>query len=179
MSTCATAESSQMQPLKEKRLTPVLKIQGFELLLGSNGNQCRSQTGFSSHFQQEMALNEKSVCQTSLQYKYKGSVVKAFPAQLRQLCLKTLFSFFAKSSPQLKMLSKFHSQFPKSLQLIYRAHTNSHGCMTMYYINILIQIYLVFLHSLLVNLIFHVCSLHSIKPYRGENNGTDIVLSFT
>lgn len=50
MTTCATAEYSQTGPLSEKRLTPVLKIQGFEFHFGSNGSQCRSQTGFSSQF---------------------------------------------------------------------------------------------------------------------------------
>lgn len=181
MTTCATAESSQMWPLTEKRLTPALKIQGFEFHFGSNGNQCRSQTGFSSNFQQEMLLSEKSACQTSLQYENKGTVVRAFPAQLRQLCLKPLPSFCAKSTPQLKMFSKFHSQFPNSLQLIHRAiyTINSHGCLTTYYINTLIQIYLVFLHPLLDKLMFHLCSLHCLKHYRVENHGTGIFLSFT
>lgn len=145
MARCATAESLQTWPLTEKRLIPVLKIQGFECHFGSNGNQCRSQADFSSHFQQEMLLNEQSVCQTSLQYEYKSTFVRAFLAQLQQLCLKTLFSFCAKSRPHPKMFSKFHLQIPNSLKLIYSTihPINSHGCIAMYHINTLIWIYLV------------------------------------
>lgn len=118
MDTCATAESSQTWPLTEKRLISVLKIQGFEFHFGSNGNQCRSQADFPSHFQQEMLLNEQSACQTSLQYEYKSTVVRAFPTQLRQLCLKTLFSFCGKSTAQNVLHIKF--QIPNSLKLVHR-----------------------------------------------------------
>lgn len=50
MTRSATVESLQTWPLTEKKLIPVLKIQGFEFRFGSNGNQCRSQADFSSHF---------------------------------------------------------------------------------------------------------------------------------
>lgn len=145
MARSATVESLQTWPLTEKRLIPVLKIQGFEFRFGSNGNQCRSQADFSSHFQQEMLLNEQSACQTSLRYEYKSTFVRAFPAQLRQLCLKTLFSFCAKSSPQPKMFTKFHLQIPNSLKLLYSTiyPINFHGCIAMYYINTSFWIYLV------------------------------------